>query len=183
MKLGMLIDRNPEMYCILEGHSDLFGSDSYNLQLSRKRALAVKNWLVGSLGLDSAHIIVRAYGHSRPKVLEGDQNQQAINRRVDILMRKKIPPEEIIPVRVKPTKPSPASIPAGTPSSPPKAQPVPPKALPVPEESPFPAPAPPRPKPADSPPRAIPVEEAAPPPRAVPVPEEALPEPPVEPAE
>ncbi len=183
MKLGMLIDRNPKMYCILEGHSDLFGSDSYNLQLSRKRALAVKNWLVGSLGLDSAHIIVRAYGHSRPKVLEGDQNQQAINRRVDILMRKKIPPEEIIPVRVKPTKPSPASIPAGTPSSPPKAQPVPPKALPVPEESPVPAPAPPRPKPADSPPRAIPVEEAAPPPRAVPVPEEVLPRAPVEPTQ
>lgn len=26
MQLGMLIDRNPEMYCILEGHSDLFAS-------------------------------------------------------------------------------------------------------------------------------------------------------------
>ncbi len=167
MKLGMLIDRNPEMYCILEGHSDLFGSDAYNLELSRKRAMAVKNWLVHSLGLDSTHIIVRAYGHSRPKVLEGDQNQQAINRRVDILMRKKVPPEEIIPVRVKPARPSPATILPGISPPRPKTQPAPPKALPVPEEE--------SPSPAPAPPRAIPAKEAAPPQRAVPVPEGALP--------
>ena len=156
MKLGMLIDRNPEMYCILEGHSDLFGTDSYNLGLSRKRAQAVKSWLVSSLGLDSTHIIVRAYGHSKPKVLEGDQDQQAINRRVDILMRKQIPPEEVIPVRVTPKAPPPA--------------PIPPKALPVPEEVPSPPPAPAQPGPEEPPPRAVPVEENVPP-RAVPIPE------------
>ena len=166
MKLGMLIDRNPEMYCILEGHSDLFGTDSYNVELSRKRAQAVKSWLVRSLGLDSTHIIVRAYGHSRPKVLEGDQDQQAINRRVDILMRKQIPPEEVIPVRVTPKLPPPA--------------PVPPKALPIPEEEP--APPPPVPAqlvPEEPPPRAVPVEEDVPP-RAVPIPEDISPDQPVE---
>ncbi|MDP6209055.1 MAG: OmpA family protein, partial [Roseibacillus sp.] len=166
MKLGMLIDRNPEMYCILEGHSDLFGTDAYNLGLSRKRAQAVKNWLVSSLGLDSTHIIVRAYGRSKPKVQEGDQDQQAINRRVDILMRKQIPPEEIVPVRVTPKVPPPVSVP--------------PKALPVPEESPAPPPAPAQPVPEEPPPRAIPVEEETPP-RAVPIPERILPPRPVEP--
>ena len=166
MRLGMLIDRNPEMYCILEGHSDLFGTDSYNVDLSRKRAQAVKSWLVSSLGLDSTHIIVRAYGHSRPKVLEGDQDQQAINRRVDILMRKQIPPEEAIPVRVTPKLPPPA--------------PVPPKALPIPEEGPTPPPpAPAQPVPEEPPPRAVPVEEDVPP-RAVPIPEDISPAQPVE---
>ena len=165
MKLGMLIDRNPEMYCILEGHSDLFGTDSYNLGLSRKRAQAVKSWLVSSLGLDSTHIIVRAYGHSKPKVLEGDQDQQAINRRVDILMRKQIPPEEVLPVRVTPKAAPPA--------------PVPPKALPVPEEVPSPPPAPAQPEPEEPPPRAVPVEEKVPP-RAVPIPEGSSPTRPVE---
>ncbi len=166
MKLGMLIDRNPDMYCILEGHSDLFGTDSYNVELSRKRAQAVKSWLVSSLGLDSTHIIVRAYGHSRPKVLEGDQNQQAINRRVDILMRKQIPPEEVIPVRVTPKLPPPA--------------PVPPRALPIPEEEPAPPPpAPAQALPEEPPPRAVPVEEDVPP-RAVPIPEDISPDQPVE---
>jgi len=165
MKLGMLIDRNPEMYCILEGHSDLFGTDSYNLELSRKRAQAVKTWLVSSLGLDSTHIIVRAYGRSKPKVQEGDQDQQAINRRVDILMRKQIPPEEVVPVRVTPRVRPPVAVP--------------PKALPVPEEPPAPPPAPAQPVPEEPPPRAIPVEEEIPP-RAVPIPERIPPPQPVE---
>ncbi len=165
MKLGMLIDRNPEMYCILEGHSDLFGTDSYNLELSHKRAQAVKNWLVSSLGLDSTHIIVRAYGRSKPKVQEGDQDQQAINRRVDILMRKQIPPEEVVPVRVTPRVRPPVAVP--------------PTALPVPEEPPAPPPAPAQPVPEEPPPRAIPVEEEIPP-RAVPIPERIPPPQPVE---
>lgn len=165
MKLGMLIDRNPEMYCILEGHSDLFGTDSYNLELSHKRAQAVKNWLVSSLGLDSTHIIVRAYGRSKPKVQEGDQDQQAINRRVDILMRKQIPPEEVVPVRVTPRVRPPVAVP--------------PKALPVPEEPPAPPTAPAQPVPEEPPPRAIPVEEEIPP-RAVPIPERIPPPQPVE---
>lgn len=167
MKLAMLIDRNPEMYCVLEGHSDLFGADDYNLVLSRKRAQAVKDWLVKSLQLDGAHIIVRGYGKSKAKVLEGDQDQQSINRRVDILMRKQIPPEEVIPVRVKPNVPPPVA--------PPKAQLVPEdpaRALPA-----QPVEDPPRALPAepveDDPPRAIPLEEE--PPRAVPVPDRILP--------
>lgn len=165
MKLGMLIDRNPEMYCILEGHSDLFGSESYNLELSRKRAMAVKEWLVRSLGLDGERIIVRAYGHSRPKILTGGQKEQAINRRVDILMRKTVPLQEALPVRVRPAIPIPEPDGTSRPRTPPKALPVPEELLPPP-----PPPAEARQEP--SPPRAIPIEEA-PPARAIPIPEEA----------
>lgn len=93
MKLAMLIDRNPQMYCILEGHSDLFGDSRYNLNLSRQRAQAVEDWLVESMRLDGARIIVRAYGNTQPKVQQGSIEEQAINRRVDILMRKDVPPE------------------------------------------------------------------------------------------
>ena len=93
MKLAMLIDRNPQMFCILEGHSDLFGNGGYNLNLSRQRALAVKSWLVDSMRLDGEHIIVQAYGNTQPKVMAGSIEEQAINRRVDILMRKDLPAE------------------------------------------------------------------------------------------
>jgi len=164
MQLGMLIDRNPQMYCILEGHSDLFGSESYNIELSRKRAMAVKYWLVRSLGLDESRIIVRAYGHAKPKVLTGDQKAQAINRRVDILMRKSIPPQEALPVRVKPAVALPV---APNPSQ----LRTPPKALPVEEEAQPPPPPPAETLPQPPPARAIPIEEA-PPARAVPIPEE-----------
>lgn len=130
MKLAILIDRNPEMFCILEGHSDQFGTDEYNLTLSRRRAQAVKDWLVSSLRLDGERIIVRGFGKSRPKVLEGSIEEQAINRRVDILMRKEAPPEEA--VLVKPNR----AVVIEEPGPPAKAVPVeepPARAVPVPE--------------------------------------------------
>ena len=136
MKLAILIDRNPDMYCILEGHSDLFGTEEYNLDLSRRRAEAVKDWLVRSLRLDGERIIVRAYGQSRPKVLEGSIEEQAINRRVDILMRKQPPAEE--PVLVKPNRAVPVEPAPPVPPGPARAVPVeedppPTRAVPVPE--------------------------------------------------
>ena len=33
MKVAMLIDRNPNLYCWIEGHTDLFGGDEFNLEL------------------------------------------------------------------------------------------------------------------------------------------------------
>ena len=109
LKLAMLIDRNPEMYCILEGHSDLFGGASYNLTLSQKRAQAVKSWLVESMQLNGEQIVVKGYGSNQPKVAGGSIEEQALNRRVDILMRKELPvAEEVIPQeeRVKPVEPA-----------------------------------------------------------------------------
>ena len=107
MKLAILIDRNPKMYCILEGHSDLFGTDDYNLALSRRRAQAVKDWLVKALRLDGDRIVVRAFGKSQPKVPEGSIEEQVLNRRVDILMRKNLPQGE--PTMVTPARAIPIS--------------------------------------------------------------------------
>ena len=97
MKLAILIDRNPDMFCILEGHTDLFGGDEYNMELSRRRAEAVKGWLVSALQLEGDRIVVRALGKTEPKVMEGTRDEQALNRRVDILMRKEKPVD--VPVR------------------------------------------------------------------------------------
>ena len=100
MKLAMLISRNPEMYCVLEGHTDTFGDKSYNEGLSRERAKSVRTYLVNSLGQSSERIIIRGYGMKRPLIFDGSIEEQAPNRRVDILMRKEIPP-------VLPSKPRP----------------------------------------------------------------------------
>lgn len=124
MKLAILIDRNPEMFCILEGHSDMFGTDEYNMDLSRRRAQAVKDWLVSSLRLDGDRIIVRGYGKTRAKVLEGSIEEQAINRRVDILMRKEAPEAEPVPVLVKPNRAIPVEEGVVRPGVPGRAVPV-----------------------------------------------------------
>lgn len=100
MTVAMLIDRNPGMYCWVEGHTDLFGGEEFNHKLSQKRGDAVKNWLVNALQLDPKYIVVRPFGRSAPIVKEGDQEQQAPNRRVDIKMRKTLPE----PIKVTPKK-------------------------------------------------------------------------------
>jgi len=100
MTVAMLIDRNPDMYCWVEGHTDLIGGDASNRELSRRRGEAVKSWLVKALKISPQRIIVRAFGKDQPVVMEGSIEDQAPNRRVDIKMRKAKPE----PVRPKPAR-------------------------------------------------------------------------------
>ncbi len=91
MKVAMLIEMNPRMYCWVEGHADLIGGTDYNDQLSEKRAAAVQAYLVETLRLPEKRIIAMGLGQSEPLVLEGSAEEQALNRRVEIKMRKEKP--------------------------------------------------------------------------------------------
>jgi outer membrane protein OmpA-like peptidoglycan-associated protein len=169
MKLALLIDRNPNLYCWIEGHTDLVGGDEFNLDLSIRRSEAVKNYLTDSLRMDAARISTRGFGRYAPLVIRGTTDEQAVNRRVEIRMRKTPPPTDQL--KISPQK---AAV-VGEPAAPPKAVLVKPnRALPVTEESapPRAEPVPPRAAPVDDPqapptvPKATPVEPAPPPPAA-----------------
>jgi OmpA-OmpF porin, OOP family len=150
MKLGLLMDRNPNLYCWIEGHTDLVGGDEFNLNLSIKRAEQVKSYLVESLRMDASKIITRGFGRYQPIVISGDPEEQSPNRRVEIRMRKtppteaqrKVEPqkaaviEEAPPPRAVLVKPLRAVTVEELEAAPPKAAPVveevaPPKAAPV----------------------------------------------------
>ena len=161
MKLGLLIDRNPKLYCWIEGHTDMIGGEDFNLDLSRRRASAVREYLVKSLRMDGDKILTRGKGKFEPLVLSGSADEQAPNRRVEIRMRKTLPPPEPQRSASKPA-PTPAPTPAATPPS--AAVPPPPPARAAPLATPPQPPAV---------PKATPVEvpKAAPPdaPKAKPV--------------
>lgn len=95
MKLALLIDKNPELYCWIEGHSDLIGGEAFNLELSLKRAESVKNYLVQSMRMNPERIIPRGFGKSQPLILEGDERAQSSNRRVEVRMRKTPPTDDL----------------------------------------------------------------------------------------
>jgi outer membrane protein OmpA-like peptidoglycan-associated protein len=157
MKLGLLIDRNPKLYCWIEGHTDLVGGDEFNLDLSRRRAASVREYLVTSLRMDGDKILTRGKGRFEPLVSAGTVEEQAPNRRVEIRMRKTpLPPEpERVVPRAEPVVPEAAESP-----SPAARVEVPRRALPV-AKPPLQQP----------PPRAEPVTESPTPPvpRAEPV--------------
>jgi len=90
MKLGLLIQRNPDSQFIIEGHTDTLGAAAYNLDLSRKRAQSVRDWLIRSLRLNPDQLAVRAMGETAPLANpDGDVAEQGLNRRVEIVIRKK----------------------------------------------------------------------------------------------
>lgn len=61
-KLVTLLKRNPKATFSIEGYTDSIGSGDYNLDLSQRRADSVKQYLVGSLGIDPDRIKTRGYG-------------------------------------------------------------------------------------------------------------------------
>lgn len=90
MKLGFLIQKNPDSLFIIEGHTDSFGGEEYNLELSVRRANAVVSWLRDSLGLGSDRIQAVGIGKAKPIVpVTGTVEQQGLNRRVEIKVRPK----------------------------------------------------------------------------------------------
>lgn len=94
LQLAALIQKNPETHFIIEGHTDSIGGDAYNALLSLQRAAAVREWL-NSNRVPTANVFIRACADNTPLAsTKGDRNAQAMNRRVEIHMRK---PTEAMP--------------------------------------------------------------------------------------
>ncbi|MFC0206658.1 OmpA family protein [Novosphingobium soli] len=67
---------------VIEGHTDNIGSPAYNRELSRERAQAVVNYLVGA-GVPSAKLRAVGYGFDHPR--DGTVASDPSNRRVEIV--------------------------------------------------------------------------------------------------
>jgi outer membrane protein OmpA-like peptidoglycan-associated protein len=68
------------------GHTDSTGSESYNQQLSERRARAVRDELV-RLGVPSARLSAIGRGEFEPRADNGTEAGRQLNRRVEILVQ------------------------------------------------------------------------------------------------
>lgn len=73
----------PSISVDLEGHTDNVGSDSYNLGLSERRAIAVKVYLAGR-GIKEKRMNPVGYGESRPIATNETEIGREENRRVEL---------------------------------------------------------------------------------------------------
>ncbi|WP_411750998.1 OmpA family protein [Serratia sp. (in: enterobacteria)] len=69
----------------LDGHTDNYGEDSYNDQLSLRRANAVADVLAG-IGIPRANIETRGMGKRQPVASNATSSGRAENRRVSIVV-------------------------------------------------------------------------------------------------
>lgn len=84
-KVLEFIDGYPGRSIRIEGHTDSSGSESFNLNLSQKRAEAVKALLV-EYGIDALRISAAGMGESVPVADNSNEAGKAKNRRVDIII-------------------------------------------------------------------------------------------------
>ena len=82
-----LLQSRPDLRLDVQGHTDNVGNDAANLTLSRRRAQAVADALIGGHGIASSRLGVRGFGASRPIADNGSEEGRAKNRRVELVRR------------------------------------------------------------------------------------------------
>jgi outer membrane protein OmpA-like peptidoglycan-associated protein len=78
-----LVDQNPAMRFEIGGHTDSTGGVEYNLELSRKRAESVRNYLVNR-GIAAERIMSKGYGSGSPIADNSTESGRAQNRRTEL---------------------------------------------------------------------------------------------------
>lgn len=78
-----VLNNNPSLKIVIEGHTDNIGTEGYNQKLSEERAKAVKRYLVKK-GIQSDRLSIVGYGLSRPRATNDTEAGRALNRRVKL---------------------------------------------------------------------------------------------------
>ena len=80
-RVASVIKLYPDLQVEVEGHTDNVGRDSVNEKLSRERALAVKNYLVGR-AVEAGRLVAVGYGPRMPIASNESPEGRKNNRRV-----------------------------------------------------------------------------------------------------
>lgn len=81
-KLATVLMNNPDTDINIYGYTDSKGSDAYNLTLSERRAMSVKNYL-SQKGVASSRLISMGMGEADPVATNDTDMGRAKNRRVE----------------------------------------------------------------------------------------------------
>jgi outer membrane protein OmpA-like peptidoglycan-associated protein len=84
-EIAQALKDNPDWKLTVEGHTDNIGGDAYNLNLSKRRALAVKEALVTQYSIDPDRLANDGFGASRPVESNDTLEGRARNRRVELV--------------------------------------------------------------------------------------------------
>ena len=80
--LATILNKNPDTYILIEGHTDNSGSDRHNMALSERRAKAVSEFLKNQ-SITNSRLKTAWYGETQPKVANDTETNKSQNRRVE----------------------------------------------------------------------------------------------------
>jgi OOP family OmpA-OmpF porin len=84
-QLAEFLKQHPTRRVLIDGYTDDTGSASYNLDLSQRRAEAVRNFLI-TTGVSPERISARGQGEAYPKVSNSTAAGRQQNRRVEVVV-------------------------------------------------------------------------------------------------
>ncbi len=90
--LAKVMTEYPQTNVLVVGHTDSTGSAAYNMTLSKNRAQAVTNYLVGQ-GIASGRFTTQWYGEEQPKYTNETAEGRSKNRRVTLAI---VPNQEMV---------------------------------------------------------------------------------------
>jgi OOP family OmpA-OmpF porin len=89
-EIGRVLVEWPTLEIEIGGHTDAQGSEKYNQELSRRRAQAVKDYLVAKFPkIQAVNLSVKGYGESKPIAGNDSDEGRAANRRVEFVVKNK----------------------------------------------------------------------------------------------
>ncbi|MFZ2587271.1 MAG: OmpA family protein [Alphaproteobacteria bacterium] len=80
-----VLNQYPSTMVDVVGHTDSVGTDSYNMNLSHRRAQAVTSYLIGQ-SVVSQRLVMRGMGEQFPVADNATESGRAQNRRVEVLI-------------------------------------------------------------------------------------------------
>jgi len=92
-KVSEILVRYPHTVIHVVGHTDSVGSDSYNTELSRRRAQSVVDYFV-SRGISPSRLVTVGRGESEPRATNDTEAGRQLNRRVEIYVKPVIEGQE-----------------------------------------------------------------------------------------
>lgn len=84
-EIAQVLNENPTLKVKIIGHTDSDGNATSNVELSKKRALAVKNTLASEFGVDASRLETDGKGAAEPSEPNTTTEGKANNRRVEFI--------------------------------------------------------------------------------------------------
>jgi outer membrane protein OmpA-like peptidoglycan-associated protein/curli biogenesis system outer membrane secretion channel CsgG len=81
------LKQNPGLKVEIDGHTDATGAPAHNMDLSKRRAEAVKNVLVSQFSIDAARLTTAGFGSTKPIDSNNTPQGKAQNRRVEFVRK------------------------------------------------------------------------------------------------
>jgi OmpA-OmpF porin, OOP family len=83
--IATVLNENPAVKVKIFGHTDSDGNDAANLDLSKRRANAVKVELSKNFAVDASRIETDGKGETAPVAANDNPTNKALNRRVEFI--------------------------------------------------------------------------------------------------